>query len=84
MPGLDRTVASSHILDSFFFGDHFTTDQLRAVFTDEALLQSWLDAEASLAQAEASVGLVPADADRGDRPGGARHRLSRRDGRARG
>src|SRR5262249_10507873 len=35
---------------------------MRAVFDDHNLLQKWLDFEAALARAEASLGLVPAEA----------------------
>jgi 3-carboxy-cis,cis-muconate cycloisomerase len=35
---------------------------MRCLFTDEALLQRWLDVEAALAQAEARVRLIPAAA----------------------
>ena len=44
---------------SVLFADLFGTDEMRAVFSEEAVLQSWLDAEAALAWAEADVGIVP-------------------------
>lgn len=50
----------AYIADSLFFGDQFGTDEVRAIFDDRGLLQAWLDAEAALARAEASAGLVPA------------------------
>jgi adenylosuccinate lyase len=38
------------------------TDELRAVFEDEGRLQSWLDILAALAEAQAELGIVPAEA----------------------
>ena len=40
----------------------FTTDAMREVFSDRARVQRMLDFEAALARAEASVGVIPADA----------------------
>jgi 3-carboxy-cis,cis-muconate cycloisomerase len=51
-----------HVIDSIFFKDLFGSSKMRAVFDDLALLQKWLDFEAALARAEASVGLIPQDA----------------------
>src|SRR5688500_5143046 len=52
----------SHMIDSIFFRDFFGTGEMRAIFTDEALLQKWLDVEAALARADARLGIVPAEA----------------------
>jgi 3-carboxy-cis,cis-muconate cycloisomerase len=52
----------STAIDSLIFKDMYGTDELRAVFSDEHLVQCWLDYEAALARAEAAVGLVPLDA----------------------
>lgn len=52
----------SNAIDSFIFKDMYGTDELRAVFSDEQLVQCWLDYEAALARAEAAVGLVPQEA----------------------
>ena len=38
------------------------TDELQAVFGDEGRLQAWLDVLAALAQAQAELGLIPAEA----------------------
>ena len=40
----------------------FTTDAMRAVFSDRARIQRMLDFEAALAQSEAAVGVIPKDA----------------------
>ncbi len=50
---------SSHVIDSSFFGDLFSTAELRAVFADTHQLQCWLDFEAALARAEAAEGIIP-------------------------
>jgi 3-carboxy-cis,cis-muconate cycloisomerase len=52
----------SNAIDSLIFKDMYGTDDLRAVFSDENLVQCWLDYEAALARAEAAVGLVPLEA----------------------
>jgi len=52
----------AHVIDSLFFKDLFGSESMRAVFDDLNLLQKWLDYEAALARAEASVGLVPPEA----------------------
>ncbi|MBX3082329.1 MAG: adenylosuccinate lyase [Anaerolineae bacterium] len=49
----------SHVIDSQFFCDLFSSAAMRAVFTDDQRLQKWLDFEAALAQAEVTVGIVP-------------------------
>jgi 3-carboxy-cis,cis-muconate cycloisomerase len=52
----------SHAVDSVLFRDLFGSEEMRAVFSDEALVQRWLDVEAALARAQAQVGLIPAEA----------------------
>lgn len=49
----------SHITDSIFLKDLYGTDEMRAIFSDEALLQCWLDVEAALALAEGEIGVIP-------------------------
>jgi 3-carboxy-cis,cis-muconate cycloisomerase len=46
-------------LDSALFRDRYGSAEVRAVFTDEALVQRWLDVEAALARVEGRLGLVP-------------------------
>src|SRR5882724_9185404 len=46
-------------LDCLLFRDVFGTARMRAVFDSRALLQSWLDVEAAIAEAEAEVGVIP-------------------------
>ncbi len=52
----------SHAIDSRFRRDLYGTEAMRRIWSDEELLQSWLDYEAALARAEARVGLVPQEA----------------------
>lgn len=49
----------SHMVDSALFRDQFGTDEMRRIFEDRNLLQKWMDVEAALARAEATVGLIP-------------------------
>ena len=49
-------------LDCTLLGDFFGTPAMRSVFDSRALLQSWLEVEAVLAEAEAECGLIPDDA----------------------
>ena len=50
------------MIDSSFFGDLYSTAEMRAVWSDRAMIQRWLDVEAALAGAEARLGIIPADA----------------------
>lgn len=55
---------ASFCLDSKLFRDEYGTPEMRAVFSDEALMQKWLDCWVALAEAEADVGMIPKkDAD---------------------
>jgi 3-carboxy-cis,cis-muconate cycloisomerase len=49
----------STVFESAIFRDMFGTPAMRAIFSDEALVARWVEAEAALARAEARVGLVP-------------------------
>ncbi|WP_018404636.1 class-II fumarase/aspartase family protein [Marinobacter gelidimuriae] len=48
-----------HITDSYFFGHAYTTDMARGVFDDRHRMQRWLDIEATLALAQAELGIIP-------------------------
>jgi adenylosuccinate lyase len=52
----------AHLVDSAIYGHLWTTPDLHAVFDDEGRTRSWLTILAALADAQASVGLIPADA----------------------
>jgi 3-carboxy-cis,cis-muconate cycloisomerase len=47
-------------IDSALFGDVWSTAEMRAVWSDETMVQRWLDVEAALARAEARLGIIPA------------------------
>lgn len=49
------------MFDSFITRHWFST-QAKQLWNDTATLQAWLDVEAALAQAQAELGLIPADA----------------------
>ncbi len=53
---------ATHVIDSVLFSGLFGSQRMRALFEERALLQRWLDYEAALARAQASLGLVPAAA----------------------
>lgn len=52
---------STGMFESFFTA-HWFSDEARRIWDDAATLQAWLDVEASLALAQADLGLVPAAA----------------------
>jgi adenylosuccinate lyase len=54
----------AHLVDSTVYGHLWATPELHQLFDDRGRLQSWLDILAALAEAQAEVGLVPADAAR--------------------
>jgi 3-carboxy-cis,cis-muconate cycloisomerase len=48
------------VVDSRLFGDVWSTGEMRAIWSDETMLQRWLDVEAALARAQAALGIIPA------------------------
>jgi 3-carboxy-cis,cis-muconate cycloisomerase len=52
----------SSAYDSAIFRDFFGTPPMRAVFSDETLAKRYVEVEVALAQAEAKVGVIPAEA----------------------
>lgn len=53
----------SSIIDSSYYRDMFGTETMRAVFSDEARLEAWLETEVALARAQAELGVIPAGTD---------------------
>jgi adenylosuccinate lyase len=51
-----------HFMDSIVFGDSVGTADMRRVFEETASFQRWLDVEAALAKAQASMGMIPKEA----------------------
>ncbi len=56
--------SASSAFDSFYLKDRYGSPAMRAIWSDQAMVQAWLDCEAALALAEADVGIVPAGAAR--------------------
>ncbi len=50
------------VIDSLLFRDAFGTPAMRAIFSDHALIQRYIEVEVALAKAEAACGVIPADA----------------------
>jgi adenylosuccinate lyase len=48
-----------HATDSSLFKDLFGTEEMRVIFSDESLVQKWLDVESALARVEARLGIIP-------------------------
>lgn len=52
------------VLDSILYRDAFGTPQIREIFSDHALIGRYIEVEVALARAQASCGVIPADAAR--------------------
>jgi hypothetical protein len=61
MPFPNVPVAST-VLDSILFRDSFGTPSMRAIFSDHALIERYVEVEVALARAEARCGVIPANA----------------------
>lgn len=53
---------ASFVIDSKMFRDQYGTPEMRAVFSDEQLMQNWLNSWVALAEAERDLGIVPKEA----------------------
>ncbi len=53
---------ASLVLDSKLFSNMFGTPAMRAIFSDETLVQRYLDVEAALARVQARLGIIPEEA----------------------
>jgi len=51
-----------HPMDAPLFKGLTTTPEMREVFQADGLVQGWLDVEAALAEAQAEIGMIPAEA----------------------
>lgn len=52
----------NHMLNSELYRDQFSTEEMRTVFSDENLVQKWIDVEVALAEVEADLGIIPKEA----------------------
>lgn len=55
-------MSASSVIDSILFRDAFGTAKMRALFSDLALIQRYIDTEVALAKAEARLGVIPQEA----------------------
>ena len=53
---------ASTILESEFYGDGWSTAEMRAIFDDRRRYQRWLDIEAALARVQGDLGVIPREA----------------------
>jgi 3-carboxy-cis,cis-muconate cycloisomerase len=53
---------TSTVFDSSLFRDMFGTAEMRAIFSDEALVGRYLESEAALARAQARLNIIPPEA----------------------
>ena len=51
-------------INSGLFRDIFGTEEMRAIFDEDALIQAYIDVEIALARAEAATGVIPEEAAR--------------------
>ncbi|MDR4989117.1 MAG: adenylosuccinate lyase family protein [Bacteroidales bacterium] len=51
---------ASSMMDSDYFKDMFGREAMRAVFSDDARLEAWLETEVALAVAQERLGVIPA------------------------
>ncbi len=49
----------SHVIDSVLFQDQFGTERMREIFSDENMVQKWLDVERALAETQAEMNIIP-------------------------
>jgi 3-carboxy-cis,cis-muconate cycloisomerase len=54
----------STAFDSFYLKDRYGSPAMRAIWSDRAMIQRWLEVEAALAAVEAGMGLIPKSAGR--------------------
>jgi hypothetical protein len=57
--GIEDTEALSTQLPTYLLGHLFTTEEMRAIFSDQRRIQAMLDFESALARALGRVGVIP-------------------------
>ena len=55
---------ASHLIDSQVYKDSWSTEEMRQVWDDMSMIRRWLEVETALAEAEAELGVIPAEAAR--------------------
>src|SRR5204862_4952809 len=53
------SIMPATIIDSLIFGNIFSTDAMKAVWSDESRTQKYLEVEAALARVQAHLGIIP-------------------------
>lgn len=53
---------NSHMIDSKVLGDFFGTKEMKKIYSDENMVQKWLDVEAALAKVQAELNIIPKEA----------------------
>ena len=53
---------NASIYDSVIYGGIFSSQEMRAIWSDQSRIQRYLDFEAALARAQAKLGIIPQDA----------------------
>ncbi|MEO8500842.1 MAG: lyase family protein, partial [Vicinamibacteria bacterium] len=59
-----KDTGGASAFDSFYLKDRYGSSAMRAIWSDRAMVQAWLDCEAALAHAESDAGIVPRSAAR--------------------
>ena len=52
----------SHMTESKLFRDQFSTNEMRTIFSDENMVQQWINVEVNLALVEAELDIIPKEA----------------------
>jgi 3-carboxy-cis,cis-muconate cycloisomerase len=52
----------NHILNSDLFRDLYSNEQMREIFSDENMIQKWINVEVALASVQANLGIIPMEA----------------------
>ena len=59
---MDKLGSNISVFDSALYSPLFTQAEMKVVWSDENLIQSWLTFETSIAKVQATLGLIPQQA----------------------
>jgi adenylosuccinate lyase len=51
-----------HVIDSEIYGPDFASPEIRKIFEEKSVIQDWIDFEVALAEVQADLGWIPAEA----------------------
>jgi len=51
--------SNTYIFDNRLFVDWYSTEEIREICTEEAMMKKWLEVEATLAETQAALGIIP-------------------------